>query len=196
MLRSPCRSKGYLLGRKDLRIPILLLSTAMFVPSDSLSGQSVCCGQFHEKKTELRAGISLGGIGKLGLILELRRDNRSINFDLATFTQNDLGMAVTLRQYFRDGTLQPFVGLGLWGAKQFSDNSNETSGTSLLARAPLGVDWHLPGPPQSIGSNLALNRALYVRKSPSPIKQNENSRRIAPLPQFTYHYTLRRGLPH
>ena len=126
MLRSPCGSKGYFLGRGDLRIPLLLLSTAMFVPSDSLSGQSVCCGQSHENKTELRAGISLGGIGKLGFTLELRRDNRSINFDLATFTQNDLGMAVTLRQYFRDGTLQPFVGLGLWGATQFSKDPEIT----------------------------------------------------------------------
>ena len=192
MLRSPCGSKGYFLGRGDLRIPLLLLSTAIFVPSDSLYGQSVCCGQSHEKKTELRAGISLGGIGKLGLTLELRRDNRSINFDLATFTQNDLGMAVTLRQYFRDGTLQPFVGMGLWGAKQFSNHLETTSGTSFLARIPLGVDWHLPGPNHSIGANLALTRALYVKKSPSQIASNGNPRRIVPLPQFSYHYALKK----
>ncbi len=198
MLRSLVGFMKDFLGTGNLKIPIILLSLTIFGPGVSLSGQSVCARYPScEEKTELRTGISVGGIGKMGLIVELRRDNRSINFNLATFTQNDIGMAVTLRQYFGDGTtLQPFAGVGLWGAKQFSNDSNETSGASLLARIPLGVDWHLPGPPQSIGSNVALSRALYVKKSPSSIKQNENSRRIVPLPQFTYHYILRRALPH
>ncbi|MBH15709.1 MAG: hypothetical protein CME30_00305 [Gemmatimonadetes bacterium] len=191
MSRSSVGSIVHFLGLGDLRISILLLLTAIFGLSDTLSGQSVCCGQSHQERTELRAGISVGGIGKLGLTLELRRDSRSINLNLATFTQNDLGMAVTLRQYFGNGTLQPFAGVGLWGAKQFSNDPEETSGTSFLARLPLGVDWRLPGPDHSIAGNVALNRAIYVKKSPSLITPNDNPRRIVPLPQFSYHYTLR-----
>lgn len=181
-------------GLGDLWIPILLLSTAISGLSGTLSGQSVCCGQSHQEGTEVRAGISVGGIGKLGLTLELRRDNRSINFNLATFTQNDLGMAVTLRQYFGTGTLQPYAGMGLWGAKQFRRNTDETSGISFLARIPIGADWRLPGPDHSIDGNLALTRGLYVKKSPSLLPKNE-SRRIVPLPQFSYRYGLRSPEP-
>ncbi len=174
----------------ELQIPILLLSTAISGLSGTLSGQSDCCGPSHEERTELRAGISLGGIGKLGLTLELRRDNRSINFNLATFTQNDLGMAVTLRQYFGTGTLQPYAGMGLWGAKQFRRNTDETSGISFLARIPLGADWRLPGPAHSVDVNLALTRGLYTKRSPTLLPKN-NSRRVVPLPQFSYRYSLR-----
>ena len=183
-------SRKYLLVLGSLWFQIGFALVLVVGCPNLLSGQSVCCGQSYQETTEIRAGITVGGIGKMGLTLELRRDNRSINFNLATFSQNDLGMAVTFRQYFGSGGLQPFAGFGLWGAKQFSSDSEETSGTSFLVRMPLGADWRLPGLDHSIGGNLALNRALYIKKSPSLIPPTNNSRRIVPLPQFSYRYGL------
>ncbi len=189
-------SRKYLLVLGSLWLQVAFASLIVFGFPNLLSGQSVCCGQSYQEKTYIRAGVTVGGIGKMGLTLELRRDNRSVNFNLATFSQNDLGMAVTLRQYFgATGGLSPFTGFGLWGAKQFSNDPEETSGTSFLVRIPLGVDWLLPVLDHSIGVNLALNRALYVKKSPSLIPPNNNSRRIVPLPQFSYRYGLGRRNP-
>ena len=119
-------SRKYLLVLGSLWLQIAFASLIVFGFPNLLSGQSVCCGQSYQEKTYIRAGVTVGGIGKMGLTLELRRDNRSVNFNLATFSQSDLGMAVTLRQYFgATGGLSPFAGFGLWGAKQFSNDPEE-----------------------------------------------------------------------
>lgn len=133
---------------------------------------------------EFRFGVTAGGIGLLGLSLEWRWGNQSIDVNLATFSFRDVSLAVTGKQYFGGGDLQPFVGVGLWGVAVLPNDAAENTGRSLLLRVPIGADWNLSGD-HFLGTSLALNEALWIKRA-DPLDDTPVSRRPIPLPGFYY----------
>ena len=62
----------------------------------------------------------------------------------------------------------------------------ERSGASLVARFPIGFDWHAGGG-HAIGFDLNVNRALWVRRAgeEDPTPPND---RLVPLPGVSYRW--------
>ena len=133
---------------------------------------------------EFGIGVTVGGIGLLGLGFEFRWGDRSLDAQVATFSFRDVSLAVSGKQYFGGGDLQPFLGLGLWNVTAFREDPARRTGTALLARIPLGVDWS-PASDHSLGASLALNEALWIHRA-DPEDDTPISRRPLPLPGFYY----------
>ena len=128
----------------------------------------------------LRFGVTVGGIGLVGLSFEFRWGNQSVDVNLATFSFDDVSVAVTGKQYFGGGDVQPFLGVGLWGVTAFSQERDQDTGMSLLLRIPVGADWNFAGK-QSFGGSIALNQGLWIRHA-DPQDDTPISRRPVPLP--------------
>lgn len=131
-----------------------------------------------------RMGITAGGIGLVGLSFEFRWGNRSLDTNLATFGFKDVSVAVTAKQYFGGGDLQPFLGIGLWGVTAFPEDAAQRTGQTLLLRIPVGADWNLANS-HSLGASLALNEGLWIRRA-DPSDDTPISHRPIPLPGFYY----------
>lgn len=132
---------------------------------------------------ELRLGISLGGTGFLGLITEYRRGDWSGELTVGTITFREVAVAVSAKRYFTEGRLQPFVGAGLWSLTAWTEDG---SGSVLIARAPLGVDWSVTGG-HSLGLEVALNRALAVNRL-DPEDDTPANTNLVPLPGMYYRF--------
>ncbi len=169
--RSAGRAVGY------VGIALVLGLACVFAPA--LQGQASGGADM-----EFRFGVTAGGIGFLGLSLEWRWGDHSIDVNLATFSFRDLSLAVTGKQYFGGGDLQPFVGVGLWGVAALPDNAEDNTGRSLLLRVPIGADWNLSGD-HFLGASLALNEGLWIKRA-DPLDDTPVSRRPIPLPGFYY----------
>lgn len=130
-----------------------------------------------------RYGLILGGTGFVSLVFEYESDNRAIEFALGTFSGRDLSLAVTGKQYL-GGDLRAFAGAGFWGVAAFP--AGQRAGFALIARAPLGVDWHT-FERHAAGFELNLNRALAMRR-PDPLDERPPRTRIVPLPAFYYRF--------
>ena len=133
---------------------------------------------------EFRVGVTAGGIGLVGLSFEFRWGDRSIDTNLATFGFKDVSLAVTGKQYFGGGDLQPFLGIGLWGVTAFPADPTQRTGQTLLLRIPVGADWNLAGD-HSLGGSLALNGGLWIKRG-DPSDDTPISHRPRPLPGFYY----------
>ena len=162
---------------------VLVIPTALglitFVPSP-VGAQS----SSTEDGMEFRLGVTAGGIGLVGLTLEFRWGDRSIDANLATFSFKDVSVAVTGKQYFGGGDLQPFLGIGLWSVTAFPEDPTQRTGKTLLLRIPLGADWNLAGG-HSLGASLALNEGLWIQRG-DPQDDTPISHRPIPLPGFYY----------
>jgi len=133
---------------------------------------------------EFRIGVTAGGIGLVGLSFEFRWGDRSIDTNLATFGFKDVSLAVTGKQYFGGGDLQPFLGIGLWGVTAFPEDPTQRTGKTLLLRIPLGADWNLAGD-HFLGGSLALNEGLWIQRA-DPLDDTPIGHRPIPLPGFYY----------
>jgi hypothetical protein len=131
-----------------------------------------------------RLGVTAGGIGLVGLSFEFRWGDRSIDTNLATFGFNDVSVAVTGKQYFGGGDLQPFIGVGLWGVTAFPEDPTQQTGQTLLLRIPVGADWSFADD-HSLGVSLALNEGLWIQRG-DPTDDTPISHRPIPLPGFYY----------
>ncbi len=131
-----------------------------------------------------RYGIALGGVGLVSLVFEYESGNRAIELALGTFAGRDVSLAVTGKRYVGGGSLRAFAGIGLWGVAAFP--SDQRSGFALIARAPVGVDWHAFDR-HAAGLELAFNRALAMRR-PDPLDERGPRTRIVPLPAFHYRF--------
>lgn len=171
------RRSSIFIARRVLVSALLLLATLAPAPAHAQSPSG-------DDDTELRIGITAGGIGLVGLSLELRRGDRSIDTNLATFGFKDVSLAVTAKQYFGGGDLQPFLGIGLWGVAASADDPTQRSGRVLLLRVPVGADWRLSGD-HFLGGSLALNEGLWIRRG-DPLDDTPISHRPIPLPGFYY----------
>ena len=130
-----------------------------------------------------RYGLTLGGTAFISLVFEYESGNRAVEFALGTFSGRDLSLAVTGKQYL-GGDLRAFAGAGLWGVAAFP--ADQRAGFALIARAPIGVDWHA-FERHAAGFELNLNRALAMRR-PDPLDERPPRTRIVPLPAFYYRF--------
>lgn len=131
-----------------------------------------------------RYGLTLGGTALISLVFEYESNNRAVEFALGTFSGRDLSLAVTGKQYLGGGDLRAFAGAGLWGVAAFP--ADQRAGFALIARAPIGVDWHALER-HAAGFELNLNRALAMRR-PDPADERPPRTRIVPLPAFYYRF--------
>ena len=133
---------------------------------------------------EFRLGVTAFGIGLVGLSFEFRWGDRSLDTNLATFGFEDISVAVTGKQYFGGGDLQPFLGIGLWSVTAFAEDATKRTGQALLLRIPFGANWQV-AKSHAFGGSLALNEGLWIRRS-DPIDNTPIRHRPIPLPGFYY----------
>jgi hypothetical protein len=133
---------------------------------------------------DLRVGLSFGGISFVGILLEYRWGDRSVEINLGTWSLRDLAVSVVGKQYFGPGDFRPFSGVGLWAIVAPYGRPGEQTGFALLARAPVGVDWNVVAD-HHLGAHLSLNRALWIRRK-DPLDSTPPTARLVPLPGFYY----------
>jgi hypothetical protein len=160
-------------------LPLLLVSLMMSAPgvaAQELPGN-------RPDRGELRLGVLLGGTGFLGLTTEYRRGNWSGELTLGTISFREVSVAVAGKRYVGSGELRPAVGLGLWSLSAWTDDG---SGSVLIARVPVALDWNAAGG-HALGLEVALNRGLAVRRL-DPDDQTPASKTLIPLPGLYYRY--------
>ena len=131
----------------------------------------------------LRVGLTLGGIGSIGVVTEWRWEDHGVELQLSTFTFRDLGISVVGKQYFGASWLKPSVGAGLW---LVTGSTPEGSGQALVARFPLGGDWRVA---QHHYATFELNvsRGLWVNR-PDPTDDAPINNRMIPIPSLSYRF--------
>ncbi len=136
-----------------------------------------------QERGELRLGVSLGGTGFVGLITEYRRGGWSGELNVGTISFREISVSVVGKRYIGSGTFQPAIGAGIWSLSAWTEDG---SGSILLARVPLAVDWHVTGG-HHLGFEVAMNRALVVNRL-DPEDDTPPNRTIVPLPGLYYRY--------
>lgn len=165
--------------RRRLQIGLLWIGLLFAFPG-SASPQSSTDGE----GMRFRFGVTAGGIGLVGLSFEFRWGNQSVDVNLATFSLKEMSLAVTGKQYFGGGEVQPFLGVGLWNVTALSRADGENTGVSLVLRMPVGADWNFAGR-HFLGGSIAVNEGLWIRRA-DPQDDTPLSRRPIPLPGFYY----------
>lgn len=143
----------------------------------------VALAQANSDSNQIRVGITLGGIGLVGVAVEFRSGDNSIDVNVATFTFHDASVSVVGKRYFGAGDARPFVGAGLWGVLGRREAS---TGKVLLLRAPVGLDWRVADH-HFLGGAISINKALAVKR-PDPDDDTPMSGRPIPLPGFYYRW--------
>ena len=169
------------IGRLLLFAALGLLAFGVMAFAPSHAGAQPSSGN---DDMEFRIGVTAGGIGLVGLTFEFRWGDRSIDANLATFGFTDVSLAVTGKQYFGGGDLQPFLGIGLWSVTAFPEDPTQRTGKTLLLRIPVGADWNL-FEDHSLGASLALNEGLWIQRA-DPLDDTPIGHRPIPLPGFYY----------
>ncbi len=131
----------------------------------------------------IRVGVGVAGTGLVSLLVEYRWGNTGLEGAISTISFKDLGLYGGVRQYLGAASPQPYMGLGLWGLVA---GDGERSGGALVLRAPIGVDVTIEDA-HSLGFNIALNKALVVRR-PDPADTEGPNPRLVPLPALEYRY--------
>ncbi len=134
----------------------------------------------------LRVGVSFGGIGFIGFLMEYRWGDRSVDLNIGTWSFRDLSVSLVGKQYFGPGDLRPYAGAGLWLVAAPLHRAGEQAGLALVARAPVGAEWNLDAS-HHMGMDLSLNRAVWIRRK-DPRDQTPPSDRLIPLPGFHYRW--------
>lgn len=119
----------------------------------------------------------------MGLTFEYRWEGRSVDLTVGTWALQDVSVSVVGKQYLGPGSLRPFFGIGLWGVAAFPE---EGTGSVLVLRAPVGVDWRAVDE-NYLGAAMNINRGIWVRRS-DPDDQTPLNRRPVPLPGFYYRW--------
>jgi hypothetical protein len=158
---------------------VALAAATVVAPPEAVQGQT---------QPEFRVGISAGGIGLWGVLLEYRWGSTALDVNVATFAFKDVSVSVVAKQYFGGGDLRPFVGLGLWGVSGRPEE-DPRNGLALLAIAPIGADWSVLDD-HALGASININEGLWVRRS-DPLDPMPISHRPIPLPGFYYRYAAR-----
>jgi hypothetical protein len=167
---------------RELRLlPVtLVLLALLWAPSPGAGATS------PSGPDDVRIGISFGGISFVGLIMEYRWGDTSLDINVGTWSFRDLSVSVVAKQYFGPGALRPFSGLGLWMVAAPFHPPDEQAGVALVLRAPVGAEWTVADD-HHLGSSLSLNRALWIRRK-DPADETPPSDRIIPLPGFYYRW--------
>ena len=162
--------------------------TMLFVMWFSIGGlpTSLSAAQSGTDDARVRVGVTAGGIGSIGASIEFLWGSRGVDVNLATFSFNEVSLAVTGRQYFGGGDMRPFLGVGLWGIVGSTGREGEETGKALLLRVPVGGDWNFTGR-HYLGGALAVNEGLWVDRA-DPADDRPISRSPVPLPGFYYQF--------
>lgn len=136
----------------------------------------------------VRVGISAGGIGTLGVLVEYVDGQGSTELTVGTWSFRDLSVSLVRRQYFGVSALRPVLGIGLWGILATPDDSLRP-GMALVVRAPVGMDWRAHGD-HFLTLDLNINRALWVRRT-DPDDDTPLNERLVPLPGISYRWWSR-----
>jgi hypothetical protein len=136
----------------------------------------------------VRIGISVGGISRVGLTVELFRNTHAIDFGLATRSFRDVSISAVYKEYIGGRALRPFAGAGLWATIAAPTIAGERTGLALVLRAPIGLDWGFADN-HAVGAALNLNRGLTVRRS-DPEDRAPMNGRLVPLPEVYYRFKL------
>lgn len=132
---------------------------------------------------EVRIGLTVGGTGFLGIVTEYRRGRWAGELNVGTVTFREVAVAVSGKRYFSEGRIQPAAGLGLWSLSAWTEDG---SGSVLIVRAPLAVEWSMFGG-HAMGIEVGLNRAIAVNRL-DPEDDTPPSRNIVPLPGIYYRF--------
>lgn len=136
---------------------------------------------------EFRVGLSFGGTGFVGLVTEFQRGQYSAELTLGTLSFREISVSLVGKRYFSGDRLRPAAGIGLWSLTAWTEDG---SGSILILRAPLSVDWNMAGG-HATGVEVALNRALAVNRL-DPEDDTPPSSRIVPIPGAYYRFGFRR----
>jgi hypothetical protein len=161
------------------RFRSLVLALVLLLPAPAKASPTTGPGP-----EEFRIGLSFGGISFIGFLMEYRWGDRGVDINIGTWSFRDLSVSVVGKQYFGPGEFRPFAGVGLWSVIAPVHGSGERPGVSLVARAPIGVDWNLIAD-HHLGAHLSVNRALWVRRK-DPQDLTPPNDRFIPLPGFYY----------
>jgi hypothetical protein len=185
MPHSPPRRSPLPNGRLAAIAAAVLLAAAVLAGAPrSAAGQEPAPGA--PDRGELRLGISLGGTGFLGLVTEYRRSGWSAELTLGTISFREISVAMVGKRYFGSGVFRPALGAGLWSLTAWTEDG---SGSILIARVPLAVDWAVTGG-HALGIEVAMNRALAVNRL-DPDDDTPPNTTIIPLPGLYYRYGWR-----
>jgi hypothetical protein len=132
---------------------------------------------------ELRVGVTLGGTGLVGFVTEYRRGMWGGELNVGTITFREVALAVSGKRYFSGGRIQPAAGLGLWSLTAWTADG---SGSVLIVRAPLAVEWSVTGG-HAMGIEVGMNRAIAVNRL-DPEDDTPPNTNIVPLPGLYYRY--------
>lgn len=161
-------------------VPLLLWALLSSLMASDAAAQDPASAS---PRGELRVGLNLGGTGFLGVSTEYRRGNWGGEVLLGTISFREIAVAASGKRYFGSGQIRPAVGAGLWSLTAWTDDG---SGSILLARVPMAVDWKVTGA-HYLGIEVALNRALVVNRL-DPDDDTPANRTIVPLPGAYYRY--------
>ncbi len=137
---------------------------------------------------QYRFGVSLFGASMAALVGEYRWGNRGVEVQAGTWRFRDLSLSVTAKQYLGSRSVEPFVGVGLWGIVAREDGG---TGAGLVARIPVGVGWDF-GSRHNAAFTIHLNRALAVRR-PGAEQVPPLRTSLVPLPEFSYRWKQSTG---
>jgi hypothetical protein len=163
---------------------ILVLVGLLFGPGFAL-GQELP-GDPRPDRGEVRLGLTLGGTGFVGVQAEYRRGGWSGELTVGTITFREASVAVVGKRYFGDGRFRPVVGAGLWSLTAWTEDG---SGSILIARVPLGVEWQI-SEGNALGLEVAMNRGLAVNRL-DPEDDTPPNTTVVPLPGIHYRYGWR-----
>lgn len=156
----------------------LALAAALLPAALPLSAQGTGSG------SDVRVGVTFGGISTVGVTLEWVDEHRSLDLTVGTWSFRDLSVSAVVKEYFGAGDLLPFVGAGIWLVAAYPEEGR--TGLAAVLQAPIGVDWQA-AEGSYVGMNLNVNRALAVRRT-DPEDDLPLSRRLVPLPGVYYRW--------
>lgn len=132
---------------------------------------------------QYRFGVSVFGASMAALVGEYRWGDRGVEVQVGTWRLRDVSVSVTAKQYLGSRSVEPFVGLGLWGIVAREEGG---TGAGLVARVPVGVGWDFASR-HNAAFTIHLNRALAVRRPGAgegpPLRTS-----LVPLPEFSYRW--------
>jgi hypothetical protein len=158
-----------------------VLRSSSWGPPDGRRGR--CAGRRPARgaptRGEVRLGVSVGGTGLVGVItLNIAAAGGPGELTVGTITFREVSVSVVGKRYFGDGNASSRRWVrGLWSLTAWTEDG---SGSILIARVPLAVDWRVTGG-HAMGLEVALNRALAVNRL-DPEDDTPPNTTIVPLP--------------
>jgi hypothetical protein len=161
-------------------VPATALALALLLPAPA-SGQRSLDG--------IRLGLAFGGTGFIAASFEFFNNDRALDLTVGTWGFQDLSLSLVAKEVLGASAFRPTAGVGLWvvWSSPPPENPDATrSGITVLARAPIGVDWNVQGR-HYLEAHINVSRALWIRRT-VPGDDRPLNRRLVPLPGLVYRW--------